>query len=180
VNLRDPDDPQKLWANWLNAANTQAVSDALLTLYQRIDQAIAQRSPTCWTSGKCCNFDEYDHLLYVTGLESAWFVTQINIQSKTAGDVSSTTPASITLPQLGERTPACPYQINKLCTTHTIRPLGCRVFFCQQGTQQWQNELYEDFLAELRTLHEAHTLPYRYMEWRDALSAANHHRVATM
>ena len=50
--------------------------------------------------------------------------------------------------------------------------MGCRVFFCERGTQQWQNELYEAFLARLRALHDDLDLPYRYMEWRGGLEEA--------
>jgi hypothetical protein len=50
--------------------------------------------------------------------------------------------------------------------------MGCRVFFCQEGTQGWQQELYEQFLAELRRMHEDRGLPYRYMEWRAGLREA--------
>jgi hypothetical protein len=46
------------------------------------------------------------------------------------------------------------------------------VFFCQQGTEQWQQDLYEHAMTRLRSLHETHALPYRYMEWRAALREA--------
>ena len=52
------------------------------------------------------------------------------------------------------------------------RPLGCRVFFCQQGTEDWQHELYERFLARLKALHEQYDVAYRYLEWRAALAEA--------
>jgi Fe-S-cluster containining protein len=67
---------------------------------------------------------------------------------------------------------SCVYQIDKLCSIHTIRPMGCRVFFCQEGTSEWQHELYESFLTRLRTLHDELKIPYRYMEWRAGLRDA--------
>ena len=69
------------------------------------------------------------------------------------------------LPQLAEHAGACPYQVEGLCSTHTIRPLGCRVFFCQAGTEAWQQDLYESFLRRLTRLHEQLDVPYRYMDW---------------
>ena len=69
----------------------------------------------------------------------------------------------------------CPFQRDKLCTVHTIRPLGCRIFFCQAGTQDWQHDLCERYLARFRTLHDAYALPYRYLEWRTGLAAATAH-----
>ena len=64
------------------------------------------------------------------------------------------------------------FQAGGLCTVHAIRPMGCRVFFCQQGTEDWQRDLYEKYLNDLRALHDAHGVPYRYLEWRSALQWA--------
>ncbi len=66
----------------------------------------------------------------------------------------------------------CPFQVDKLCTAHSVRPLGCRVFFCQEGTQAWQQDVYESFQNDLRALHERHSLTYAYLEWRGALATA--------
>ncbi len=66
----------------------------------------------------------------------------------------------------------CPHQHDNTCTTHAIRPLGCRIFFCQEGTQDWQHELYEQYLADLRELHEQHRIEYRYADWLALLDEA--------
>ena len=160
--MREPDP----WPTLFDAAATPAIDHALRTLYTDLDAAVTARGPTCWQSGKCCNFQAYGHRLYVTALEIAWFLRQ-------AGPPAQETPAGLSLPQFQPDTPTCAYQIDGLCSTHAVRPLGCRVFFCQQGTEQWQNELYESFLTRLRELHDQHTLPYRYMEWRTGLDEAN-------
>ncbi len=184
------DDTIALWATWQQAAANPSIDSAIRDLYQRIDAAIASRGPTCWQSGKCCKFDSYGHLLYVTGLEIAWFVghapgpapgSGLGV-SGTTGDghkasslpilTTHTAPASPASHARAQQPDACPYQIEGLCSTHTIRPLGCRIYFCQEGTQDWQHQLYEDFLAELRQLHDAHGLDYRYMEWRAGLTEA--------
>ena len=170
-----------LWVGWRDTASRPDIDTAIRDLYQRVDAAIADRGPTCWQSGKCCKFDAYGHRLYVTGLEIGWFLgnlrsTICDVRSPEDKDPSS---HRVELPQIADRTSsiedspgACPFQHNNLCTTHTIRPLGCRVFFCQEGTQDGQNRLYEDFLGELRRLHEAHAIEYRYMEWRTGLREA--------
>lgn len=165
-----PGEQRELWQSWRNAAAEPAIDAALRDLYARIDAAVAERGPTCWTSGKCCKFDDFGHRLYVTGLEIAWFLTQVTSQkSKVESQVGAST---IRLPQLAEHPGACPYQIDGLCSTHAMRPLGCRIFFCQQGTEDWQQDLYESFLAELQRLHEAHGLEYRYMDWIAGLDEA--------
>ncbi len=141
------------WPRWFAAAGDAVIDGALRELYQRIDADIQSRGPTCWLSGKCCNFDAFDHRLYVTALEVAWML-------RNAG------------PRPVDPKGPCSYQVDRLCMVHADRPLGCRVFFCQEGTQQWQRQLYERYLAELRALHEEHDLPYRYLEWRQGLQEA--------
>jgi Fe-S-cluster containining protein len=65
----------------------------------------------------------------------------------------------------------CPFQHDKLCTVHTIRPFGCRIFFCDETSTDWQRQQYESFHAELKRLHERLGVPYFYVEWRQALRA---------
>jgi Fe-S-cluster containining protein len=64
----------------------------------------------------------------------------------------------------------CPFHINNLCSIHTIKPLACRVYFCDRSAQEWQQELLERLITDLRALHDRHAVPYRYMEWRTALT----------
>lgn len=175
MNAATRDKESGLWSAWRKAAFDPAVDVALRGLYAELDEAIAAKGPTCWSSGKCCKFDEFGHRLYVTGLEIAWFLGQV-------GDGESDEPSEknangLRLPQFAElSTPlpggACPYQIDGLCSTHTIRPLGCRIFFCQQGTEAWQQDLYEAFLKRLQALHDQLGLEYRYMDWIAGLSQA--------
>lgn len=158
-------DETHLWQQWAAAAASPALHQAIESLYADLSQAIAARGPTCWASGRCCRFDTFQggHLLYVTGLEIAWVLAQPQLKAvaRQPGDIG---------PQ-----GACAYQIDGRCSIHTVRPLGCRVFFCQQGTQDWQQDLYEEFLAQLRRLHDEHALAYRYMEWRQGLIQAASH-----
>lgn len=158
-----------IWRHWHAAAAKPAIDAALRDLYARLDAAVAVHSPTCWISGRCCKFDQFGHRLYVTGLEIAWFLREVQ---NAPGSV-------IHLPQHAETPGACPYQINGLCSTHAMRPLGCRIFFCQHGTEQWQHELYEQYLTELRLLHDAHDLDYCYMDWLAGLKESYELRVTS-
>jgi Fe-S-cluster containining protein len=157
-----------LWTQWHAAARTPAVSGAIQSLYADLDAAVRQRGPTCWTSGKCCKFDTFQggHLLYVTGLEIAWVLAQPAVVQ------TGLNPA-----QVGQEG-ACAFQQQGKCTIHAVRPMGCRVFFCQQGTQDWQQQLYETFLTRLRQLHDEREIEYRYMEWRSGLQRATAHGLA--
>lgn len=150
----DPQDAAQ-WRSWFAAVADPPVDHAIADLYNRLDQQVRQRGPTCWTSGKCCNFNQYGHRLYVTGLEIAWVLGRVSQPGR---------PIDLAGP--------CTYQADKLCSIHASRPLGCRIYFCQQGTQEWQQDLYERFQTELRKLHEDFGLPYRYLEWRAGLAEA--------
>jgi Fe-S-cluster containining protein len=56
-----------------------------------------------------------------------------------------------------------------MCTAREARPLGCRVYFCDENAQGWQAEVYEKYHGKLKALHEEVGLAYRYVEWRAAL-----------
>ena len=167
------------WRDWSAAAARPEIGHALWELYRRLDEAIAARGPTCWASGKCCSFDDYGHRLYVTGLEIAWFLREVSSEASSSTGRSDRSVegedlpgGGLRLPQIAERSGACPYQVGGRCSTHRIRPLGCRVFFCQAGTEAWQQDLYEAYLKELIGLHKRHGLEYQYMDWIAGLDAA--------
>ncbi|MFN0131223.1 MAG: hypothetical protein ACKVW3_01620 [Phycisphaerales bacterium] len=63
----------------------------------------------------------------------------------------------------------CPFQSGTRCGIHAIRPLPCRVYFCDPAAQDWQHDLTERLLRRLRTLHDDHAIPYLYAEWRQLL-----------
>jgi Fe-S-cluster containining protein len=67
----------------------------------------------------------------------------------------------------------CVFQVEKLCSVHSIRPFGCRIFFCDPSATDWQQEQYELYHRELKDLHRRFNVPYFYVEWRQALSALN-------
>ena len=45
-----------------------------------------------------------------------------------------------------------------------------RAYFCDPRAAGWQEELSERMIARLRSLHDAHGIPYRYGEWRTMLA----------
>ena len=157
-----PEPVEALWPRWRDAAAEPAVDQAIADLYKRLDDGVAVKGPTCWVSGKCCNFNEYGHDLFVTGLEIAWVLSKLPHGSQAVARWRDRLSPEA----------ACPFQVDRLCSVHTIRPLGCRIFFCQEGTQDWQQDLYEGFLKDLRTLHDERGIEYRYMEWRRGLIGA--------
>jgi Fe-S-cluster containining protein len=136
-----------------DASGRAEAMSAIDELYGQVQAEIDRRRPLCVISGRCCRFEEYGHRLYVTTLELARFMREVGPRS---------------LPTDWDGT-GCPFQLAKLCTVHGIRPFGCRMFFCDATSTEWQNAAYERFHSDLKNLHEKLAVPYFYVEWREAL-----------
>jgi Fe-S-cluster containining protein len=126
-------------------------------LYDELTRAVAERKPVCSASGRCCKFEAFGHRMYVSTIEVARFVADLEAAGGAPGD------------NAWDGT-GCPFQVEGLCGVHTVRPLGCRTFFCDPTSTAWQHELYERHHAELRELHDRLDVPYQYVEWRAALA----------
>jgi len=146
---------QSLKQSVLDAAQHPQVRTRVAQIYAQLAAEVDRRRPLCLISGRCCRFDEYGHRLYVTTLELAAFVR--DCQDRTMPPPSG---------QIG----GCPFQVGKMCGVHPIRPLGCRIFFCDATAADWQRDVYERFHSELKRLHEELDVPYAYVEWRSALA----------
>ncbi|MBX3385346.1 MAG: hypothetical protein KF768_02115 [Phycisphaeraceae bacterium] len=194
-------DDNSLARSWLAALGTTNVRAELEGVYARISQAVESRRPVCETSGRCCKFEQWGHRLYVTGLEAAYTVALLGevdqpIHTPTANASPST--RTVSLMQAGSASHhgrakldasglaralaegGCPFQVGKLCGVHPIRPLGCRVYYCDPTAQEWQQDLSEVMLADVRSIHERHDVPYRYGEWRAMLRKFLDERGRTM
>ena len=139
----------------LDAAGRADVREAVGRVYVDLQVEVDVRRPLCVVSGRCCRFEEFGHRLFVTTLELAAFVHGLG----------KTDPARVQ----GWDGSGCPFQARKLCGVHAIRPFGCRMFFCDATSTEWQNQAYERFHARLKQLHEELGVPYFYVEWRAAL-----------
>lgn len=140
---------------------------AVRSLYADVQHEIDLRKPRCDASGRCCNFEKFGHRLFVTTLELAAFLDEL-----AAHPESSTDPSPIRHLALDIRhSPTCPFQLDRLCSVHTIRPFGCRIFFCDPTATDWQHDQYETFHLRLRQLHTDLNVPYLYVEWREGLRA---------
>ncbi len=126
--------------------------DALAEIYARLADEIAAAGASCDGCGRCCDFASAGHRLYVSTGELALLTRQ-------------GPPAD------GARGPLrCPYQVADRCTARHGRPLGCRIFFCSPPSDQWCEDLYERYHRAVRDLHDAHGLPYTYVELTAALA----------
>jgi Fe-S-cluster containining protein len=145
----------RAFADAVRLAMKSPVRQAVEVVYESLQDAIDLRQPICSASGRCCRFEEYGHRLFVTTLEMAAFASQA---------------ARELTPDSWDGT-GCPFQLGGLCDVHPIRPLGCRIYFCDSTSTDWQTQQYERFHAHLKRLHESMEIPYFYVEWRQALAA---------
>ncbi|QQS08400.1 MAG: YkgJ family cysteine cluster protein [Phycisphaerales bacterium] len=162
-------------AAWKASVMDESVVARLDEIYNRVGAEIAERRPLCEASGRCCNFAKYGHLLYVTGLEAACTIRRARVQAadpvtphRIAGDETGAQKPPRSLPVLSNAPTldACPFLDGTSCGVHTIKPLGCRVYFCDPTAQEWQHDLSERALGWIRDVHDELGVSYRYAEWR--------------
>lgn len=126
-------------------------------IYKWIEQqqlANKEIAGQCAACGKCCDFESYDHRLYVTTPEILFFVDKLsekNIKKMTGG--------------------RCSYQIDNKCSVYDYRFAGCRIFSCK-GNADFQSELTEAVIKKFKALCSELQIPYRYVELPVALKEA--------
>jgi Fe-S-cluster containining protein len=163
---------------WRLHAEHPLVTAFFLRAREEIADTVRVLRPLCLASGACCRFEEYGHRMYLSGLEAAFVVRRIDASRAARArnplrTLAVETPLSINEVSAAQTRGDCPYLQAGHCDAHTERPLGCRIFFCDKGADglgaHWQSDLYERTHKETLVLHEALALPYRYLEWREAL-----------
>jgi Fe-S-cluster containining protein len=155
---------------WRKAAGQPEAETFFLAARERIAEEVRARRPLCLASGACCRFEDYGHRMYLSGLEAAFVVDRID----TARRVRAANPLRVLEVDDARSRGDCPYLTAGRCGEHEERPLGCRIFFCDKGADglgdEWQSALYEDLHRGTIALHERLGVPYRYLEWREALA----------
>ncbi|MGA2322613.1 MAG: hypothetical protein ABSG22_02060 [Sedimentisphaerales bacterium] len=106
---------------------------------------------SCEVCGKCCDFEQYDHRLYVTTPEMLYFVEKLGL---------------VNIKQM--TTAKCCYQVEGKCSVHAYRFSGCRIFCCK-GEAGFQSELTEVVIKKFKGLCDELQIPYRYVELPVAL-----------
>ncbi len=128
------------------------ILQAIQTVYADIDGAVEQIGASCAACGECCDFSRAGHHLYVSTAELALL-------------------SALPPPAGGQLLPLrCPYQAGPRCLARSVRPLGCRAFFCPRALPDQKLPLYEKYHRRLRRLHDEHSIPYLYVEMTAALS----------
>jgi hypothetical protein len=130
------------------------IAGAVAEVYEWIDLQIGQTASQCEACGKCCDFEDYDHRLFVTGAELIYFAAKIG-------------PKKIKPMPAGR----CPYNIDGECTVYPYRFGGCRIFSCK-GDKDFQSRLSEQAVEKFKAICEEFHIPYRYTDLATALNKA--------
>lgn len=133
------------------AWNTPSLLADLAALYRQVDQRLAGEGSECLSCGKCCDFRNFGHKLYVSTAELALLAKHPPVELAAA------------------RQMRCPYQQAGRCLARDARTLGCRVFCCRRQSTEWENALYEEFHGQIQRIHQSHCTPYVYAELTGAL-----------
>ncbi|MEJ2704287.1 MAG: YkgJ family cysteine cluster protein [Sedimentisphaerales bacterium] len=108
---------------------------------------------TCTACGECCDFDGFDHRLFVTPPELMYLVAHLG-------------PRNIR-PMSGGR---CPYNKDGKCEIYEHRFAACRIFCCH-GDPDSQSTLSEGCLEKLKAICTEFQIPYRYVHLATALNS---------
>ncbi len=162
--------------NTISSETLAGIAADVAALLQTAQKEILSHQPKCDASGNCCNFEKYGHRLYVSMAELIHFAHVIAQQKRIAAqwcacDQPQNSEKRISLPQFfaDAQHSGCPYQIDHLCCAREARPLGCRVYYCDPDAQSWQNDIYEKYHIQLKTIHDKWGIDYAYLEWRHGL-----------
>jgi Fe-S-cluster containining protein len=128
-----------------------------MSLYADLEAEIGRFGPRCDLSGRCCRFAEYGHTLFLSRLEAEHLETKDRPAVREA--------------DRGE----CPYQVRNLCSAREVRPLGCRVYFCDPAFRNTMEELSEQYIRRLKQLSERHGVEWDYAPLHRQLSDGNRH-----
>ena len=131
------------------------IIDKLAEIYEWLDLQSQQYSgsdKTCVACGKCCDFENFNHQLFVTTPEMMYLATKLgrnNIR-----------------PMRGQ---ICPYNIGGKCTIYENRFAGCRIFYCW-ADQDFQSGVSESALKKIKSLCKEFDVPYRYADLKTSLN----------
>lgn len=125
-------------------------------IYTWIDQQIHNHSDLagrCDACGRCCDFEAFDHRLFVTPPEIIFLAA--NLEGEDLRSMQSG---------------VCPYNANGRCAVYKYRFAGCRIFCCR-GDADFQSRLSEMSLSRFKSICIKFQIPYRYVSLTSALDS---------
>lgn len=131
------------------------IADKVEEVYNWIEEQIKENVPEdkrCQGCGKCCDFENFGHRLFITSPELLHFRIEVgkdNILPMEHG--------------------VCPYMQDGKCTVHENRFSGCRIFFCK-AEDDFQSWLSEESIRRFKEICDKYGIPYQYKELSAALN----------
>jgi len=135
-------------------ARRSGIAGAVAQVYDWIDSQISQNPAQCQACGKCCDFESYDHHLFVTSPELIYFAAKLD-------------PDKIKPMPSGR----CPYNIDDRCTVYPYRFAGCQIFSCK-ADKDFQSRLSTQAIEKFKSICNRFNIPYRYTDLATALNEA--------
>jgi hypothetical protein len=115
-------------------------------IYADLARDVAEAGPVCDLSGRCCRFVEWDHTLFLSGIEAEILRADAPAPARPLDDGAT-----------------CPWQdAAGRCTAREARPLGCRVYYCAPSYPERSHELSALYLGRLRHLADRLGRPWNY------------------
>ena len=142
----------------------------------------------CSACGNCCNFKQFDHLLFVTGPELMYLSANLgtvpknnchtlSFPRKRESRFSSLDSGLIERALCTEKlkrmsTDCCPYNSSGKCTVYNYRFSGCRIFCCK-ADKDFQSVLSESAIKKLKAICQKFQISYTYTDLKTALENFN-------
>jgi len=130
----------------VSGANSRLLNK-VAEVYDWLDVQVRRNSGlsgTCEGCGKCCDFDEFDHRLFVTPPELIYLAANSGAENIKPMPINR-----------------CPYHIAGQCSVYEYRFAGCRIFCCNADVD-FQSRLSESALDKLTSICTDFQIPYRY------------------
>ena len=108
---------------------------------------------TCKSCGDCCDFEGFDHRLFITPPELMYLTAKLGAEN--------------IKPMPGGR---CSYNVDNKCTIYEYRFSSCRIFCCNADTD-FQSRLSEDVLKKLKSICVEFQIPYSYADLATVLNS---------
>jgi len=124
-------------------------------IYDWLDSQIresADLSGQCNACGACCDFESFDHCLFVTTPELMFLAANLGVEN---------------IKQM--RTGRCPYNIDGKCSIYEYRFASCRIFCCNANID-FQSTLSESTHKKFKSLCIQFNIPYQYSDLAAALN----------
>ncbi len=144
-------------------AKTDRIAQQVARIYNWLDQCLAQSaddSEQCAACGRCCDFDAFDHRLFVTSPEIVYFEHHLQPSRR------KPMPGGI-----------CPHKTAGKCSVYPHRFAGCRIFCCKTDPAL-QSRLSEQVSRKFKELCIQFKIPYRYCDLKTALNQISSDRSA--